>query len=303
MADPIAASASPRRSGLAAAPVYGLVLAGGRSTRMQRDKAALEYAGRSQLERAVELLTPLLARVFVSVRPDQTADPLRARFAQIVDSGEVEGPIAGIVAAQSRHPDAAWLVLACDLPLLDQETIEHLLRSRRPERQATAYRSSHDGLPEPLCAIYEPSSREAIRAYVASGRDCPRKFLINSDTALLGQPEPGSLDNVNTPTEYGSALGRVRGTAGAPAEIAPAVARRISVQYYALLREQAGRSSESLLTTAESPRELYQELKQRHPFSLAAEMLRVAVNSEFADWGQRLSDGDSVVFIPPVAGG
>lgn len=302
------ASSPPRRAGLAAAPLCGLVLAGGRSTRMQRDKAALEYAGRSQLERAVELITPLVERVFVSVRPDQIGDPLRARFAQIVDSGEAEGPIAGIVAAQTRHPDAAWLVLACDLPLLEPRTLQHLLRSRRPERQATAYRSSHDGLPEPLCAIYEPSSREALRAHIASGRDCPRKFLINADTQLLDQPEPGALDNVNTPQEYGSALhrvpGSVAGAAAAPApEVAPAGARRINVQYYALLREQAGRSSESLTTSAGTPRELYQELRQRYPFSLAPEMLRVAINSEFGDWSQRLREGDSVVFIPPVAGG
>jgi molybdopterin converting factor subunit 1 len=78
---------------------------------------------------------------------------------------------------------------------------------------------------------------------------------------------------------------------------------QINVQYYALLREQAGRSSESLVTTANTPRDLYQELKGRYPFSLAVEMLRVAVNSEFGDWEQRLRDGDSVVFIPPVAGG
>lgn len=279
------------------APLYGLVLAGGHSTRMQRDKATLEYAGRSQLERAVELATPFVARVFVSVRPDQTADPLRARFAQIVDSGEVQGPIAGIIAAQSRYPDAAWLVLACDLPLLDRQTLEHLVRSRRSERQATAYRSSHNGLPEPLCAIYEPMSREAVRAHVANGRDCPRKFLINADTELLDQPRPDALDNVNTPNEYGSAMHRLL------REGSPAAALQINIQYYALLREQAGHSSESLLTTAGTPRELYQELKGRYPFSLAAEMLRVAVNSEFGDWEQRLQDGDSVVFIPPVAGG
>jgi|SRR5215469_4868219 len=304
MDEPTTASLS-RRFGTAAAPLYGLVLAGGRSTRMQRDKAALEYAGRSQLARAVELITPLVERVFVSVRPDQTGDPLRARFAQIVDSGEVAGPIAGIVAAQARHPEAAWLVLACDLPLLDHQTLEHLVRARRAARQATAYRSSHDGLPEPLCAIYEPSSREAIRAHIAGGRDCPRKFLINADAALLDQPEPGALDNVNTPAEYGSVTSRLHRPAGSTAspEGTMADALQINVQYYALLREQAGRSSESLVTTAATPRELYQELQQRYPFSLAPEMLRVAVNSEFGDWSQRLSEGDSVVFIPPVAGG
>src|SRR5487761_1295218 len=127
MDQPITAASPSERAASGAAPLYGLVLAGGRSTRMQRDKAALEYSGRTQLERAVELLTPLVERVFVSIRPDQAGDPLRARFAQIVDSGEAEGPIAGIIAAQTRHPDAAWLVLACDLPLLEPRTLEHLL--------------------------------------------------------------------------------------------------------------------------------------------------------------------------------
>jgi molybdopterin-guanine dinucleotide biosynthesis protein A/molybdopterin converting factor small subunit len=293
-----------RHAATAAAPLYGLVLAGGRSSRMQRDKAALEYAGRSQLERAVELISPLVERVFVSVRVEQTGDALRARFPQIVDSGEVAGPIAGITAAQSRHPDAAWLVLACDLPLLDRETLRHLVDSRHPGRQATAYRSSHDGLPEPLCAIYEPASRAAIRDHIASGRDCPRKFLINADTALLDQPRPGALDNVNTPQEYGSASDRVLKSAGtAGGADAPVSARRIDIQYYASMREQAGRRSESLLTAAATPRELYRELAARHSFSLAPEMLRVAINSEFGDWEQRLNDGDAVVFIPPVAGG
>jgi molybdenum cofactor guanylyltransferase len=295
--NPPATTSVPHPAATAAAPLYGLVLAGGR---MQRDKAALEYAGRSQLERAVELISPLVERVFVSVRAEQSADPLRARFTQIVDSGEVAGPIAGILAAQSRHPEAAWLVLACDLPLLDERTLRHLVRSRRPERAATAYRSSHDGLPEPLCAIYEPSSREAIRAYTASGRDCPRKYLINADAALLDQPQPGALDNVNTPQEYGAASDRVPRPG---ADLAAPGVRRVEVQYYASMREQAGRSSESLLTAAATPRELYRELEARHPFSLAPQMLRVAVNSEFADWEQRLNDGDTVVFIPPVAGG
>jgi len=282
---------------------------------MQRDKAALPYAGRTQLERAVELIEPFVERVYVSVRPDQIDDPLRAQFAQIVDSGDVQGPIAGIAAAQSRHPEAAWLVLACDLPLLDAQTIETLLASRQPQRQATAYRSSHDGLPEPLCAIYEPASGKAVRDHIAAGYDCPRKFLIRADTALLDQPEPGALDNVNTPKEYGAAAYRVRRSAGASpdsgepqtgqgtAASRPAEARQIKVQYYALLREQAGRSAETVSTGARTPRELYEELRKRHPFSLSPEMLRVAVNAEFGDWSQPLDEGDAVVFIPPVAGG
>jgi len=303
-------------------PIYALVLAGGRSTRMQRDKAALVYHGRSQLEWAVSFLQRHVQRVFVSVRPDQTKDPVRARFDQIVDTQDDLGPIAGIMAAQAQHPDVAWLVLACDLPFLDEGTLTTLIAARQPQRLATAFRSSHDVLPEPLCAIYEPASREAILTHVASGKNCPRKFLINSDVQLLDEPNPHALDNVNTPDEYGSAVaalspteipgaknvdaatGRVRiGAAPATALNATPADKRIKVQYYAILREQAGRSDESLVTAAHTPRDLYNELKSRYPFTLAPEMLRVAVNAEFGEWSQRLADGDSVVFIPPVAGG
>jgi molybdopterin-guanine dinucleotide biosynthesis protein A len=287
------------------APIYALVLAGGRSTRMQRDKAALSYHGRTQLEWAVSLLQPHAQRVFVSVRPDQASDPVRARFDQIVDTHENLGPVAGIMAAQAKYPQVAWLVLACDLPFLDSATLTHLIGARQPQRLATAYRSSHDGLPEPLCAIYEPASREPLLAHVAKGKDCPRKFLINSDIQLIDQLNPRALDNVNTPDEHGSAIASLSPTdiradatrRGAPPD------KRIKVQYYAILREQAGRSDESLVTAAHTPRDLYNELKSRYPFSLAPEMLRVAVNAEFGEWSQRLVDGDSVVFIPPVAGG
>ncbi|MBS0379864.1 MAG: molybdopterin converting factor subunit 1 [Proteobacteria bacterium] len=80
-------------------------------------------------------------------------------------------------------------------------------------------------------------------------------------------------------------------------------ARRLTVQYYALLREQAGRREESLESAAATPRELYGELRARYPFTLDPEVLRVAVNAEFAEWSQPLREGDTVVFIPPVAGG
>jgi molybdopterin-guanine dinucleotide biosynthesis protein A/molybdopterin converting factor small subunit len=288
-------------SGKATPPVYGLVLAGGKSTRMQRDKATLSYHdGKTQLEWAMGLVGSHAERTFVSVRPGQD-DPVRARFEQIVDTQEGLGPIGGIVAAQAHHPDAAWLVVACDLPFIDNSTLEYLLAERDPARQGTAFRSGHSGhpkhhgLPEPLCAIYEPSSRAAILAQIATGTTCPRKFLINADTKLLDQPNPRALDNVNTPEEYGSAM--------ASLNVEPFTRKRIKVQYYALLREQAGRSEEALETTARTPRELYEELKARHPFSLAPEMLRVAINAEFGEWTHALADGDSVVFIPPVAGG
>ena len=276
------------------APLYGLVLAGGRSSRMGQDKAALTAGRSTQLEQAMALLAPHVARAFVSVRKDQRSDPLRARFEQIEDTRENLGPIAGIIAAQQRHPQCAWLVLACDLPLLDAATLGFLLRNRASERLATAFRSSYDRLPEPLCAVYEPASAGALAAYVARGHNCPRKFLAGADVLLLDEPNPRALDNANTPEEYASAMS-TRGEVAAT--------RRVTVQYFALLREQAGRAAESLVTAARTPRELYAELAGRYPFTLDAAVLRVAINSEFGDWGAALADGDAIVFIPPVAGG
>lgn len=277
------------------APLYGLVLAGGHSKRMGQDKAGIAIGGSTQLERAFGLLSHLVMRAFVSVRSDQREDPLRTPYAQIVDAGEVQGPIAGLRAAQLAHPEVAWLVLAVDLPLLDAATLQNLIARRDPARVATAYRSSHDSLPEPLCAIYEPAAAPAIAAWLAAGKNCPRKFLLQSDTLLLEQPNPQSLDNVNTPAELAAAT--------SPPHTASANPRELKVQYFALLREQAGRRDEAVVTGAATPRELFAELAARHGFTLGTEHLKVAVNTEFADWSRPLAAGDTVVFIPPVAGG
>jgi molybdopterin-guanine dinucleotide biosynthesis protein A len=279
------------------APLFGLVLAGGRSSRMGRDKAALQFDGRAQLARAFALLSPLTARCFVSVRADQRNDPLRSAYPQILDLADgPRGPVAGIGAAQLAHPGAAWLVLACDLPLLDAATLQHLIASRDPACQATAYRNSRDGLPEPLCAIWEPASAGPLAAFLSGGGNCPRQFLLHSATLLLNQPRASSLDNVNTPAELAAATAANGSTAAVDA-------RPVRVQYFALLREQAGRRDEEVLTGAATPRELYAELALRHRFTLTPEHLKVAVNTEFCDWSRPLAAGDSVVFIPPVAGG
>lgn len=287
-------------------PLFGLVLAGGASKRMQRDKALLQYHGRSQLEWAYELIAPRCVANFVSVRAEQRTDPVRAKFPQIVDRQSDGGPLAGISAALAEHPKAAWLVVACDLPFLTDTTLRHLIEARDPQRIATAYRSSHDGLPEPLCAIWEPAARALAQAQLDSGKNCPRKLLINADCKLIELPERDALNNVNTPDELNAASARLGGSNASTEDAAPdAPKARVSlrVQYFAVLREQAGRSEEVIDSTARDPAELYAELQQRHRFALSPSQLKVAINSEFSDWHTRLKHGDTVVFIPPVAGG
>ncbi len=66
---------------------------------------------------------------------------------------------------------------------------------------------------------------------------------------------------------------------------------QLKIQYYALMREQAGRSEETLETSAATPADLYGELVARYGFTLSREQLKVAVNSEFSDWSRKLSRG------------
>lgn len=186
-------------------PLNGLVLAGGRSKRMQADKAALAYGRRPQLEEAFDLLAARTDCAWVSVRADQADEALRARYRQVVDCGIGEGPIAGIIAAQRQQPAAAWLVIACDLPFLDGATLDQLIGNRDRTRLATAFRSSYDGLPEPLCTIYEPASREPILSHVEAGRSCPRKFLLTHEVRLLDPANAAALGNANTPQDLAAA--------------------------------------------------------------------------------------------------
>jgi molybdopterin-guanine dinucleotide biosynthesis protein A len=180
---------------------YGLVLAGGHSKRMGHDKALIRVDGETQLGRAVRLLESFVDRVFVSTRVDQQEEVERRKYCQIIDQYENLGPIAGILSALQEHSDVGWLVLACDLPNIDETTIRFLLANKSADRPFSAFTSTSDGLPEPLCAYYAAGTGSTIKAFIDDGIICPRKVLSRSDTHLLDQPNPAALDNINTPED------------------------------------------------------------------------------------------------------
>ena len=182
-------------------PILGLILAGGRSTRMGSDKALLAFGARPQLDVCFELLGRHCAKVFVSTRRGLP----RPGFPVIEDVLENIGPIAGFIAAIEAAPASPWLVLACDLPHVDDATLAFLIAHRNPAKMATAFLSSHDGLPEPLCAIYEPGFLVVLKDFVGQGIHCPRKALIRSDIEKLALPDPRALDNINTQEEIDAA--------------------------------------------------------------------------------------------------
>jgi len=184
--------------------LYGLILTGGKSSRMKRDKAMLNYHGVDQIKYCSDLLKKYCGSVFLSNREDQKDTEGYKGYQQIHDRKPYVdiGPLGGILSAMTLYPDVNWLILACDLPYVDQSLVEILLKKRDPLNIVTAFKSAHDDLPEPLFAIYESTSINTLKNSFEKGINCPRKILLNSTIDLLELPNIQALDNINNPEEF-----------------------------------------------------------------------------------------------------
>lgn len=182
-------------------PLHGLVLAGGKSQRMGQAKGLLEYHGKPQQEFMLDLLQQFCEQSFLSCRPSQMEN-LSTTYNLLPDSFQGLGPFGGILSAFRAYPNQAWLVVACDLPLLDQATLAYLCERRNPSKVATCFNSPTSEFPEPLISIWEPRSYPVLLQFLAQGYSCPRKVLINTDIESFDVPEPQRLMNVNRPEEY-----------------------------------------------------------------------------------------------------
>ncbi len=178
--------------------VNGLVLAGGQSLRMGRDKGAITWHGKPQREYMADMLSGLCHEVFLACRPDQVVE---SAYPSITDTFTDLGPFGALLSAFRQQPDRAWLVVACDLPLLDPATLAFLLENRQSRRIATAFKNAQDEMPEPLIAVWEPKSYAVLLSFLAQGYSCARKVLMNADALILAAPDPAALTNVNTPED------------------------------------------------------------------------------------------------------
>lgn len=181
-------------------PLWGLVLAGGKSQRMGTDKGLIEYYGKPQREYMAEVIHGFCEKTFISCRPEQMAE-IKSNFSLLPDSFKDLGPFGAILSAFRFNPDAAWLVIACDLPFLDSSTIRQLVQQRDSSKTATAFNSPFDQFPEPLIAVWEPKSYLVLLQFLAQGYSCPRKVLLNKAVHLINPLHPQALQNVNLPEE------------------------------------------------------------------------------------------------------
>lgn len=177
------------------ARVKGLVLVGGKSTRMGVDKSILNYFGKPQKEHVFSLLKNELTEVFYSVAEKSEKNN------EISDAFLNLGPFGGICSAFQQDPNAAWLVLATDVPFVDEKLVQLLLQKRNPSKVATTIKGKNQEFLEPLITIYEPKAYRKLLAYLAQGYSCPRKMLINSEVEIV-EVDDNFIRNINTPEEF-----------------------------------------------------------------------------------------------------
>lgn len=176
--------------------IKGLVLAGGKSTRMGEDKGQINYHGSPQVDFLLSEFKKVDIDGFVSCRPEQYEG-----YPRITDKFEGLGPFGAIASAFQNDPNAAWLVVACDLPLVNTTVFEELFSQRNPAKAATAFHNPETGFPDPLITLWEPKAYMRLMEFLALGYSCPRKVLINSDVEIIQPSDPMVLKNVNTPEE------------------------------------------------------------------------------------------------------
>ncbi|MFK8009797.1 MAG: NTP transferase domain-containing protein [Saprospiraceae bacterium] len=182
----------------------GLVLAGGKSVRMGKDKGALDYHGKPQREFMADLLGQFCEETYISVRVNQGVE---SEYELLEDTFVGLGPFGAITSAMRKNPNTAWLVVACDLPLLDEKTLQLLVENRNSSKVATAIYNPETDFPEPLITIWEPRSYQVMLNFLTQGYSCPRKVLINSEIELLKVEDTKVLLNVNDEAGYDKVKG------------------------------------------------------------------------------------------------
>ncbi len=178
--------------------INGLVLAGGKSTRMGHDKSIIDYHGKPHSIFLAEMLSENCNQTFISKANELSHIN---GFKVIADSFHDLGPFGGILSAFRTNPNSAWLTVATDVPLLNRDALALLIQKRDPSKFATCFHNPETNFPEPLITIWEPRAYPRLLQFFSMGYSCPRKVLINSDIKEIHLENADVLANANTPEE------------------------------------------------------------------------------------------------------
>ena len=206
--------------------IGGIVLCGGKSTRMGVPKATLPFGAETMLQRVVRLLGTVISPIVVVAARAQSLPPLPGAVRIARDEREAKGPLEGIRAGLTALPesvDAAYIT-SCDVPLLVPAFVERMIDLMGDHDIAVM---EVDGFPHPLSAIYRRDTLPHVERLLAADRlrpvflfDAVRTRRIKPEEMTVVDPELRTLRNLNTPEEYRAALA----DAGIPPQV-PRAAR------------------------------------------------------------------------------
>ncbi len=188
----------------------GLVLCGGKSSRLRQDKSQINYHGAPQWQFLAGMLSELCPKVIVSCSYSQAAQYSRevegthlANLFFCVDQPALadSGPVSGVLSAFETVPATDLLVIGCDYPLIKKEDLEFLLSSRKPGTDAVCYHLEKENLDLPFPAIYERSIQKILLNLFHQGKYSLREGLREGNVLRLTPPHPERLISANTPEE------------------------------------------------------------------------------------------------------
>jgi molybdenum cofactor guanylyltransferase len=190
----------------------GIVLCGGRSTRMGSSKALLPFGSETMLQRVVRLLGTVVSPIVVVAAPDQSLPELPADVAVTRDEREGRGPLEGLLAGLKALPGTIEMayVTSCDVPLLVPAFAQRMIDLAGEHDIAVI---EIEGFPHPLSAVYRRSTLPQVEALLAQDRLRPA-FLFDAVKTRRVQPEEMTsvdpqlltLRNLNTREDYEQAL-------------------------------------------------------------------------------------------------
>jgi molybdopterin-guanine dinucleotide biosynthesis protein A len=184
--------------------VTAFILAGGKSTRMGKDKAFVDYDGRTLLAQALDLAHSVTPEVRILGSRDKFAP-----FAPVVDDIFRDcGPLGGIHAALRASLTELNLMLAVDMPFVSRVFLQYLIKQARSAPEATVIVPRSDRTWQPLCAIYRREFADPAENALRAGRNSIGRLFDEVPTRVIEQEEledagfsPGIFRNLNTPDE------------------------------------------------------------------------------------------------------
>jgi molybdopterin-guanine dinucleotide biosynthesis protein A len=191
--------------------LIGLVVCGGQSSRMGTDKSLLEYYNMPQRYYLYKMLEPLCDQVFLSCNPTQASE-INEFYNFVVDKLDYDniGPMAALLSAYLKYPDASFLVVGCDYPFMEEKALKKLIEHRSDETEAVCYFNPETNFKEPLLAIYENSCMPIMLQTFEEGNYSLRHFLKSVNTKKIIPESLETITSVDTDSQYKEVLHRLK---------------------------------------------------------------------------------------------